>query len=61
VAPAGTAPWRKRLVLYLLHDFTPTGGQVEMVCHNDVAAMVGSDWVKIAAPQVDSLTSAYFP
>jgi hypothetical protein len=61
LAQEGTAPWRKRLVLYLLHDFAPTGGQVEMTCHNDIAATIGSDWVKIAALQVDSLTSAYFP
>jgi hypothetical protein len=61
LAPTGTAPWRKRLVLYLLYDFGTTGGQVEMTCHNDVGATVGSDWVKIAALQVDSLTSAYFP
>jgi hypothetical protein len=32
-----------------------------MTCHNDVAARVGSDWVNIAALEVDSLTSAYFP
>lgn len=61
LAQAGTAPWRKRLVLNLLHDFGTTGGQVEMTCHNDVAATISSDWVKIAALQVDSLTSAYFP
>lgn len=61
LAQAGTSPWRKRLALYLLYDFTTTGGQVEMTCHNDVAATISSDWVKIAALQVDSLTSAYFP
>jgi hypothetical protein len=32
-----------------------------MTCHNDVAANVGSDSVKIAALQVDSPTSAHFP
>ena len=60
LAGTGSTPWRKRLSLYLLHDF-PTGGQVEMTCHNDVATSIESDWVNIAALQVDSLTQAYFP
>lgn len=63
LAPEGTAPWRKRLVLYLLDDFGPNGGQVEMTCHADTSGpgSASSDWVNIAALQVDSLTVAPAP
>jgi hypothetical protein len=60
LAGGGNAPWRKRLTLYLLHDFT-SGGQVEMTCHNDIATSIESDWVHITALQIDSLTAAYYP
>jgi hypothetical protein len=59
LAPEGTPPWRKRLAMSLMLDFSANGGQVEMTCHSDVASNVSADWIVINALLITSITGAY--